>query len=290
MSLKRDSRMDKAFVLIVTIGLVIVAFLTAYPVVNTLAVSFSSGFMADRGQVGLIPREFNTSSWGYIASNSALWRSMFNSVFVTVVGTSLSLFVTSLFAYALANKKFRLRRIISFAIVFTMIFRYPIIPYFLSIRSYGLLDSHWALILPHAVTAYNLIILRTFFKQLPDELEECAIIEGAGSFRILFQIVLPLSKPAIATVGLFFAVQAWNLFFHPILFIRSDELLTLQPRLRMMLDVVLDEESNMQTLENYSQYTVQAATIMFATIPILCVYPFLQRHFVKGAMLGSIKG
>lgn len=290
MALSQERIGDKGFSVVLTIILVLVALACAYPVINTFSVSVSSAFMADRGQVGLFPKEFNLDSWLFIARDGSLWRSMVNNIYVTTVGTALSLLVSSLFAYALANKKVKMAGFISFLIVFTMIFRYPIIPYFLSVKAYGLLDTHWALILPHVVVAYNLIILRTFFKQLPEALEESALIEGAGPFRILFQIVLPLSKPALATVGLFYAVTYWNLFLHTMLFIRSDELLTLQPKLRMMLDVVMDEESNMQTVVRHSPVTIQAATIMFATIPILAVYPFLQKHFVKGAMLGSVKG
>ncbi|MGL1890728.1 MAG: carbohydrate ABC transporter permease [Spirochaetaceae bacterium] len=287
-----DTLKDKRLGRNISVVLILVGLICAYPVINTLFVSISSGFMADRGKVYFIPREVNFDSWSYIFRDTSLWRSMANSIFVTIIGTIISLLITSMFAYSLANKKLhkKVGATLSFLIIFTMIFRYPIIPYFLSIRSYGLMDSLWALILPHAVVAYNLIILRTFFRQMPDSLEESAIMEGAGFFRILFQIILPLAKPALATIGLFYAVSYWNLFLHTILFIRSDHLMTLQPKLRMMLDAVLSEEENVQTIVNYSGLTIRAAVIMFATMPIIIIYPFLQKHFVKGAMLGSVKG
>jgi putative aldouronate transport system permease protein len=287
-----ETKSDRSFSKILTIFLLFVAFICMYPIINTVSMSISSGFMADRNKVFFLPREVNMDSWKFILADISLWRSMVNNIYVTVVGTILSLLVSSLFAYPLANPKLdkRVAGTINFLIVFTMVFRYPLIPYFISVKSYGLMDTHWALILPSVIVAYNLIILRTFFKQMPPSIEESAHIEGAGHFRILVQIILPLSKPALATIGLFYAVMYWNMFFHTILFIRSDELLTLQPKLRMLLDVVLNEDSNMQTIVKYSPQTIQAATIMFATIPILAVYPFLQKHFVKGALLGSVKG
>lgn len=287
-----DTPRDRSIERHISVFLIIIGLISAYPIINTFFVSISSGFMVDRNKVFLFPKEVNFDSWSYIFQDSSLWRAMFNSIFVTIVGTFISLLITSMFAYALANKKLnkKVGTTLSFLIIFTMVFRYPIIPYFLSIRSYDLMDTLWALILPHAIVAYNLIILRTFFRQMPISIEESAIIEGAGFFRILFQIVIPLAKPALATIGLFYAVSYWNLFLHTILFIRSDHLMTLQPKLRMMLDAVLSEEENVQTIVNYSGLTIRAAAIMFATLPIMIIYPFLQKNFVKGAMLGSVKG
>ena len=290
MALRHETRRDTLFVGVITTVMVVIAAISLYPVLNTLAVSFSSSFVADRGEVSIIPRQATLASWRYVTRDTALWRSLVNTIYVTVMGTTLSLLASALFAYALAQRRLRGRRLINLLIVFTMIFRYPLIPYFLAVRSYGVMDTHWALILPHLIVVYNVIILRTFFRQVPESLAESAVIDGAGDFRILFQIVMPISKPALATIGLFYAVTYWNLFLHPTLFIRSPELLTLQPKLRALLDVVLFEESAVQTIIEYSPLTVQAATIMFATVPILMVYPFLQRHFVKGATLGSVKG
>jgi putative aldouronate transport system permease protein len=175
-------------------------------------------------------------------------------------------------------------------VVFTMIFRYPLIPYFLVVRSYGLLNSLWSQMLTHLMVAFNLVVLRTFFMQLPTELDESATIEGANHLQILVRITLPLSMAALATVGLFYAVLYWNLYLHPMLFLQDSRLYPLQLRLRMMLQTVDEAASNMQARTDFSPTTVRSAAIIFATVPILLLYPFLQKHFAKGAMIGSLKG
>jgi putative aldouronate transport system permease protein len=292
MSKPAESRGDRLFLQINLILLVIVAVIAIYPIINVTAVSLSSGFMADRGRVYLWPREFNLESWKVVIQDVTLWRSMFNSIYITVVGTLSSILFTAIFAYTLANRNNRIRKILGFIIIFTMVFRYPIIPYFLSVRAYGLVNKLSTMIITHLLIVYNLIIMRTFFQQLPVELEESAVIDGAGHVTILFRIFLPLSKPVLATLGLFFAVTYWNLFLHPLLFIRSDELFPLQTRLRALLDLMnnLENTNQIGQQDAYSPTTVRAAAIMFATVPIIMVYPFVQKYFVKGAMLGSVKG
>jgi putative aldouronate transport system permease protein len=292
MSKIAESTGDKLFSRIIVVLLVTISIIAIYPVVNVTAVSFSSGFMADRGRVYLWPKQTNLESWNVVIQDATLWRSMFNSLYITVVGTSVSLLFTAVFAYTLANKNNRIRKILGFIIVFTMVFRYPIIPYFLTLRSYGLVNKLSTMIFAHLLVAYNLIIMRTFFQQIPTELEESAVMDGAGHMTILFKIFLPLSKPVLATLGLFFAVTYWNLFLHPLLFIRSDELLPLQPRLRALLDLMnnLENTNQLGQLALYSPTTVRAAAIIFATVPIIMVYPFVQKYFVKGALLGSVKG
>lgn len=287
-----DSKYDKLFSTIITISLIFVALLTLYPLINITSISLSSGFMADRGKVYLLPKEFNLESWARIVKDDTLWRALFNTIIVSVVGTFSSLFFTSIFAYSLANKNNKIKGILSFLILFTMVFRYPLIPYFLSIRAYGLIDNLFVLVATHLIVTYNLIIMRTFFRQIPASLEESAIMEGAGHLTILFRIVIPLSKPVLATLGLFYVVTYWNLFLHPLLFIRSDSLATLQTRLRALLDYVnsVDDGNFNASGAKFSPTTVRAASIMFATVPILMVYPILQKYFVKGAMVGSLKG
>jgi putative aldouronate transport system permease protein len=287
-----ETRSDKIFTVSITVFLILVALLAAYPILNITATSFSSGFMAERGKVFLLPLEFNLDSWQRIMRDATLWRALYNSVVITVFGTAASLLFTAVFAYSLANKNNRIKSIISGIIIFTMVFRYPLIPYFLAVRSYGLIDKLSVMVFTHLLVAYNLIIMKTFFKQLPDTLEESAVMEGAGHLTILFKIVLPLSKPVMATLGLFYAVTYWNLFLHPLLFIRSDELYPLQTRLRALLDQMnsIDNGNFNASDVKFSPATVRAAVIMFATVPILMVYPFVQKYFVKGAMLGSVKG
>ena len=288
--IRKESVGDKVFVTAITAVLIAVSLLALYPVINTAAVSLSSGSVADRRQVFLWPRDVTVSAWQVVVGSQSLWRSLLNTAFVAGVGSLLSLGFTAVMAYPLANKKFRFRGFVMLLVVFSMICRYPIIPYFLTVRSYGLMNTLWVLIVTHLLVAYNLVIMRTFFQQLPEEMEESAVIDGANHLRILVSITLPLSKPVLATLGLFFAVSYWNLFLHPMLFLQKPDLMTLQVKLRSMLQTLASETDARQEVATFSTYTVQSAAIMFATIPILLVYPFLQRYFVKGAMLGSVKG
>lgn len=252
-----------------------------------LAISLSDPAAVDAHQVQFVPVEMTSAAWSHIAGKIELWRSLGVNIFVTVVGTFLSLFFSSLLAYPLARKDFRIRNTIMFGIVLTMIFQAPMIPYFLTIKSLGLLDSIWVLIIPSTISAFNLIILRTFFQQLPYELEESAKIDGCTDYGILFRVVLPLSKPALATMGLFYAVIYWNMFLHAILFIRNTKLYPLQLKLRETI-VNTDLAVNLGAMP-YNSQTIQAATIIFVTLPILLVYPFVQKYFVKGATLGAVK-
>jgi len=285
-----NSRGERFWLAINAIVLTFIALAMLYPLVNTLAVSFSNSISVSQGKVGLLPVGLTTSSWHLILHDSMLWRSLLNSVYVSALGTLASLLFTAIFAYPLANPKFKLRRFVMLMVVLTMIFRYPIIPYFLTIRALGLVDKLNVLIFTHLLIAYNLVIMRTFFQSIPFEMEEAALVEGANPIQILFRIILPMSKPVLATLGLFFAVTYWNLFLHPLLFIRSAHLYTLQIRLRQFIDFAMSEMAFSDVRANLSGRSIEAATIMFATIPIMIVYPFLQRFFVKGAMIGSVKG
>lgn len=267
------------------------ALLCLYPIFNMVALSFSAGFNADRGDVALLPVRFNLDSWKQILASKQLWTGLKNTLFVTCVGTALSILFTALFAYPLSKSEFPFARIVMFLIVFCFIFRYPVIPYFIALKSYGLMNTLWSLIFAHLIVEMNVIIMRTFFRQIPKELEEAAIIDGAGHIRILAQIYLPLSKAALASLGLFYAVGYWNLYMHPLLFIRKAELQPLQIVLRNML-AGLENEGGMSAMVKTitSASTLQAATIIFATLPVIIAYPFIQKYFAKGAMLGSVKG
>ncbi|NHN29477.1 carbohydrate ABC transporter permease [Paenibacillus agricola] len=257
------------------------------PIFHVLAISLSDPVAVDAHQVQFVPVDMTSAAWSHIVGKSDLWRSLGVNIFVTVVGTFLSLFFSSLLAYPLARRDFQIRNAIMFGIVLTMIFQAPMIPYFLTIKALGLLDSIWVLIIPSTISAFNLIILRTFFQQLPYELEESAKMDGCTDYGILFKIVLPLSKPALATMGLFYAVIYWNIFLHAILFIRNTKLYPLQLKLRETI-VNSDLAVNLGAMP-YNSQTIQAATIIFVTLPILLVYPFVQKYFVKGATLGAVK-
>ncbi|OUS77199.1 ABC transporter permease [Paenibacillus sp. MY03] len=285
----RESRGDLIFRYTNATILGLISIVMLIPFVKVLATSFSGPHAVGAGQVYLWPVQFTWASWKYILGLEPLWSSFFITLFATVAGTFLSLLITALFAYPLSKNEFKLAKILMFMIVITMIFRYPIIPYFLSLRSYGLYNSIWVLIIPYTVTAFNLIIMRTFFKGLPKELEEAAQMEGCGYFQLLFRIVLPSSQAVIATLGIFYAVGIWNQFMIPLLFIEDQSLYPLQLKLREYIVNVDMEAGGFGEILPYSNETLRSATIIFATIPILLVYPFLQKYFVKGAMLGSVK-
>ncbi len=275
------------------IFLVILALTTIYPIIFVLSSSLSSRFAEGAGEVVLWPVDFTLATWKYVISEVSLWRALGINVFVTATGTFNAMLVTILLAYPLSKRYFHPGTIIMFLVVFTMILKPPTIPYFLTLRNYGLYNNIMVLILPHTVAAYNLIVMTAFLRHVPQELEESAFVDGATETQILFRIVLPVSKPVLATVGLFYAVMIWNQFQHPLMFIQSANLATLQLKLRQLIEVppdmgILRVSSGADIL--YSPSTIKAAAVIFATVPILCVYPFLQRYFIKGVMIGSIKG
>ncbi|SDO57060.1 putative aldouronate transport system permease protein [Paenibacillus sp. yr247] len=283
----KSSLGETCFRMVNYVVLILLSVTMILPIIHVFAISMSDPAAVDAHQVQFLPVELTSSAWKYIVAKADLWRSLSVNLFITVVGTLLSLLFTSLLAYPLARKDFRIRNKIMFGIVFTMIFQAPMIPYFLTIKSLGLLDSIWVLIIPSTISAFNLIILRTFFQQLPFELEESARIDGCTDYGILFRMVIPLSKPALATMGLFYAVTYWNMFFHAILFIRNPKLYPLQLKLRETM-VNTDLSANLNAMA-YNSQTLQAATIIFVTLPILLVYPFIQKYFVQGATLGAVK-
>ncbi|WP_166243110.1 carbohydrate ABC transporter permease [Paenibacillus turpanensis] len=262
-----------------------------FPLLHLLAVSLSSPLAADSKRVFLLPVDFTTASWVHILQSQDLWRSFGITVYITVVGTLMSMFFTVLMAYPLSRKEFMIRKQIMLCIVVTMIFNAPMIPYFLTVRELGLMNSLWVLIIPGLIGTFNMIIIRTFFMGIPSELDDSARIDGCSDFRILFQIYLPLSKPVLATVGLFYAVGYWNTFQRAVLFIRNPDLWPLQMKLRayFVQPESLAEVDLLLGDYDFNTTTLKAATIIFATIPIILVYPYLQKYFVKGAMLGSLK-
>ena len=285
----KESFGDALFRYLNMIILGLLSILMLMPFAKVLATSFSGPNPVDAGKVFFWPVQFNLESWSYILKQAPLWHSFLLTLFATIAGTCLCLLITALMAYPLAKSEFKLAKIIMFMVVITMIFRYPIIPYFLSLRSYGLYNSIWVLIIPHTISAFNLIIMRTFFKGMPKELEEAAQMEGCGYFGLLFRIVLPSSKAVLATLGIFYAVGIWNQFMTPLMFIEDQALYPLQLKLREYIIYTDMATEGLKVVLPYNNTTLQSATIIFAAVPILLVYPFLQKHFVKGALLGSVK-
>lgn len=288
----RESRGYKIFTVCNYTFLALLALSMVLPFLHILAKSLSGGRAIAEGQVWFWPVEFQFSSYESIFAQGALPRALMVTVFVTLVGTFISVVLTAMMAYPLARTNLRGRGIIMFLVVFTMLIGVPMIPSYLLVRTLGLLDTVWALILPGAVSAFNLILVRTFFQGLPTELLDAARIDGCTEWRILWRIVVPLSVPVLVTVGLFYAVVYWNTYQAAILYIQDPSLFTLQVVLRNM--IVEGDMANATSAAAGSDRTLpeslKSAAIIFATVPILCVYPFLQRYFIRGSLLGSVKG
>ncbi|SFL16399.1 putative aldouronate transport system permease protein [Paenibacillus sp. 1_12] len=267
---------------------------TVLPFIYVLAGSFTSPQEFITRKLVLFPHEFSLEGYKYIFSTDVLLTSLGVTIFITIAGTAINLLFTCLMAYPLARKDLDGRKIIMLGVVFSMLFSGGMIPTFLVVKSVGMLNTYWSLLLPGAISAFNLIVLKNFFQQLPEGLEESAKIDGCNDLRILWQIVLPLSLPAIATFSLFYAVNHWNAFFHAVLYINDSYKWPIQVWLRQI--VILSSGGLGDSAAFDSNYVVppgqiiKMSVIVISTLPILCVYPFLQKHFAKGALIGSVKG
>ncbi len=267
---------------------------TAYPFLYVLFASISDAELVvqTRGLL-LYPQGINFEAYRLVFMNPAILTGYANTLFIVVVGTALNLAMTSLGAYALSRQNVMWRNPIMFGIVFTMFFNGGLIPTFLLVNDIGLLDSRWALIIPVAMSAYNLVIMRTAFQGIPVSLEESAKLDGANDFTVLFRIFLPLSMPVVAVMVLFYGVAHWNSWFNAMIYIRTRELYPLQLILREIL-ITNSTDSMMTSVGGGDRMpvgeTIKYATIIVSTIPVLCLYPFLQKYFVKGVMIGAIKG
>lgn len=287
----RESLRDRMFRLAMTGILLLLAVVMMIPLISVLALSFSSKAAADMNAVNLLPVGFTIDSWRYILSNKDIWRSFFITVGATASGVALSLLITSLFAYPLSKKEFKASKLLMIIALITMVFKAPVVPYFLTLKNIGLFNNPLVLVLPQILTAYNMIIMRSFFQQFPKEVEEAAMIDGASRFKVFYQIVLPSSKAVLATVGLFYGVTLWNQFQHPMMFIQDMKLFPLQMKIRQLIGSGSELQNAAASINvNYSDRTLQAVVVVFAILPIIAVYPFIQKYFTKGAMLGSVKG
>jgi putative aldouronate transport system permease protein len=277
------------FPIINTIILLGVVFATAYPFIYMAAVSLSGDVQVMRGEVNFLPKGFTLKNYEYVLSDPRIGRGYINTILYVTLGTTVSLIVTAMGAYALSKEKLIFRKTFMLGIVFTILFSGGMIPTFLVVKSLGLMDTIWAMVLPTAVSTWNLIIMRTFFSSLPKELEEAGKIDGLNDLGIFIRIALPLSKPVLATIGLFYAVGIWNNFISPLLYLRDEALYPLQIFLRNI--VLVEQMADVSSMDAILvAESLKYATIMVSTIPILLLYPFLQKYFVKGVMIGSIKG
>ncbi|GGG00105.1 ABC transporter permease [Paenibacillus albidus] len=267
---------------------------TMYPILYVAFASFSEPalMMAHKGILWK-PLGFSLETYGAVFSNPMILLGYRNTLFIVIVGVALNLLLTSFAAYALSRKTLQYRKQLTLFIVFTMFFNGGLIPFYLLVRGLGITDTLWALILPTAISAFNLIIMRTSFEAVPDALEESAKIDGANDFGILFRIFLPLCKPVLAVVGLYYGVSHWNSWFNAMIFLQDRSLYPLQLILREIL--IIGEANSMAEGASQDEIiilgeTLKYATIMVATLPIFLVYPLLQKYFVKGALIGAIKG
>ncbi|WP_010278055.1 carbohydrate ABC transporter permease [Paenibacillus senegalensis] len=266
------------------------------PLVHILAISFSSDNAVAAGQVKLWPVQFTTEAYRVVLNKIEFLRSMGVTLQRVVLGVSLNMLLAVLMAYPLSKEArvFPMRTFYAWAVVFTMLFHGGLVPTFMTVRATGILDTVWALVLPGAVPVFNVLLLLNFFRGLPKELEEAAMMDGAGHFTTLFKIYLPLSLPALATIGLFSIVGHWNAWFDGMLYMNSPVNYPLQTYLRtIVIDLDLSSLSGTgDTLKEYDQVsarTVRAAQIFLGALPVLLVYPFLQKYFTKGIVLGSVK-
>lgn len=274
--------------------LILVAIMCIVPMIHVLAVSFSNKAAADANLVSLWPVGFSLEAYKKTMNNPIFLNSLWISLLRTVIGTGITLLITFLAAYPLSkeNSEFKGRTVYSWIFVFSMIFNGGLVPFYMVIQKIGLMDSFWVLVLPGAVNTFLVILMLNFFRGIPKELEEAALIDGANHFRTLFSIFLPISMPSIATIALFSMVFHWNSWFDGLLYMNNAKD---YPLATFMQTVIIKRDMstmamNPKEMETISQTTVRAAQIFIGSAPILIVYPFLQRYFVKGMTLGSVKG
>lgn len=274
--------------------LAVVSLSCILPLIHILAVSFSGSAPANSNLVGLVPIDFNTDAYKKVLNNENFHNALWMGVKRTVLGTGVGMFLTVFAAYALSKDShgFHSRPFYTWFFLFTMLFNGGIVPLYMLIRNLGLMNSIWSLILPVAVNVFNMILLMNFFRNVPRELEEASLIDGAGHFRTLVSVYLPVSLPALATISLFTMVVHWNSWFDGLLYISDYRNYPLSTFLQT---VIVQQDFNkvnldVNELKLISQRTVEAAQIFIGTLPILLVYPFLQKYFVKGIILGAVKG
>jgi putative aldouronate transport system permease protein len=293
MAVYRQSQLSKVFTASTYIFLGVVGAVMLLPFIYVVAGSFTSQEELTMRRIVLIPVQPTLDAYKVIFSSRMIFSGIVSSVIITSVGTLIAIVLTVTMAYPLSKKHLMGRSLIQRMVVFTLLFNAGLIPTYMVIRAFGMIDTYWSLWLPGAINAFNLILMRNFIQQIPAELEESARIDGANELVSLIKIVIPLSMPAIATFTLFYAVMHWNGYFTSIMYINSPERWPIQVWLRQIVILSQGNFADGVDPELYSDVpgeTVKLAVIVVATIPILTVYPFLQRYFVKGVMMGSVKG
>ncbi|RXZ76644.1 carbohydrate ABC transporter permease [Paenibacillaceae bacterium] len=292
---KHASLGRKTFVIVNYFILFGAAAVCLLPMIHVLAVSFSASAAVSSGQVKLWPVGFNVDSYNYVLQKPEFMTSFLISLKRVLVGVPLNMLLTILIAYPLSKERsqFKWRSVYVWFFVVTMLFSGGLIPWYMTIKATGLIDTFWALIIPSAVPIFNVILLLNFFRSLPQEIEEAALIDGANVWKILWKIYVPLSAPAIATLVLFCIVTQWNSWFEGLMLLNDPRGYPLQTYLQTVIvnrDLSLSMSADWRSMVNVSDRTTKAAQIFVATVPVLCVYPFLQKYFTSGIVLGSVKG
>jgi putative aldouronate transport system permease protein len=291
-SKRRTSRGYRVFQLVNGAFLTGVVLVTLYPFVNIVARSFSSESAIVAGKVNLIPRGFNLTTYRLVMSDSIFWTNYRNTVVYTVVATAISMVLTTCYAYVLSKKSLKGRGALVGVAVFTMFFNGGLIPNFVLVTTLGLRNSIWAVVLPNAINVFNLLVMKAFFESLPVELEEAASVDGLSTYGTLLRIVLPLSKAVIATMVLFYTVSFWNSWFSAFLYMDRNGMYPVTVYLRNLIAGATSGSTNATASDTAQQIAsnIKAVTIVLTVAPILTVYPFVQRYFVSGVMLGAVKG
>ena len=300
-SLIKDTRADKIFLIFVYVFLAISMLIVLYPLIYIVSASISNPHLVNSGDMWLLPKGVTFEGYRTLLGNSSIWRGYLNTIYYTVLGTSINLLVTLPCAYALSREDFYGRRAFTNFMLVTMFLSGGLIPSYLLIRSLGMLNTVWALVIPGAVSVYNVVVTRTFFQStIPREMEEAAIVDGCSDFRLFMQIVLPLSTPIIAVMALFYGVGHWNSFFNALIYLSDRSMYPLQMILREILILqdmssntvsnVTSEMANMLYSKQQLAQVIKYGVMIVSSLPVIIVYPFLQKYFVKGMMVGSIKG
>jgi putative aldouronate transport system permease protein len=270
--------------------MLIVGVIILYPIIYVVSVSFSDTIYIVQNKITFYPKGFNLDAYKMILKDNRIPRSYLNTILYTSAGTIINLLMTAMGAYPLAKKNFFGRKFFVTAIVITMFFSGGMIPSFIVVQKLGLINSMWALIIPNAIWTTQLLILKSFYESISPSLYEAAIVDGASEYRILFQIIIPLSKPALASLALFYFMGHWNSYFLPLIYLNDLDKLPLQVILRDMLIDNTASNPNLMTTSKLTPEAMKNATIFLSMVPVLMIYPFVQKYFAKGIMLGSVKG
>lgn len=293
-SIVKEAANERVFDIIIYVIATIIIVIVLYPLIFIVSASFSDPTRVLNGEVWLLPKSVTLDAYANILQNEKIWIGYRNTIFYTMVGTVINIIMTILAAYPLSRPDLPGRNAIMVFITLTMFFSGGLIPTYLLVKDLGMVDTMWALIVPGAIATYNLIVMRTYFQSsIPWELQEAAHIDGCSNWRLLFSIILPLSKPILAVMVLFYAVGHWNSFFNALIYIRNENLHPLQLVLREIL--LISQSASVDGSVGLEDKILLAESIKYAVIivsslPVLLMYPFVQRHFVKGVMIGSIKG